>query len=270
MSAPPVELKSIGIGGFLEATGEALELVTFEEANAWAMLPLRVTKDTVELALTENKSAVSQLDFLSHRWGRVIVPHYAEEAVLGRSIAYAYSMHRPGALSSIEDKDETPIVRYVSWLIEQGICKRASDIHFEPLEDGLRVRFRIDGQLEVFPSPELQIWPSALSRIKLLAGLLINDHRYPQEGGIRFSSGENDWDVRVSTLPGVFGEGVVLRLLARSALPDSLQVLGMEDDHAALASGMIASRDGLVLAVGPTGAGRSTTVYTLLNQFDPL
>lgn len=270
MSAPPVESNSIGIGGFLEATGEALELITLEEATAWAMLPLRVTEDTVELALTENASAVGQQDLLSHRWGRVIVPHYAEEAVLARSIAYAYSIHKPGAFSSVEHEDETPIVRYVSWLIEQGIHRRASDIHFEPLEDGLRVRFRIDGQLEVFPSPELQIWPSVLSRIKLLAGLLIDEHRYPQEGGIRFSSGEDDWDVRVSTLPGVFGEGVVLRLLARSALPDSFQMLGMEDEHAALARGMIASRDGLVLAVGPTGAGKSTTVYTLLNQFDPL
>ena len=270
MLAPPIELNRIGIGGFLEATDEALELMTFEEASAWRILPLRSTEDFVEVALADNKIPVDQLDLLAHRWGRVVVPHYTDKDVLERSIAYAYSMGSAAGSIAKGQEVDTPIVRYVSWVIEQGIRTRASDIHFEPMKDRLRVRFRIDGQLEAFPSPEFQIWPSVLGRIKLLAGLLMDEHRYPQEGGIRFVAGGADWDVRVSTLPGLFGEGVVLRLLARSALPESLQALGMEDDHAALASAMITSRDGLVLAVGPTGSGKSTTIYTLLQQLDPL
>lgn len=270
MSTPPIELSRIGIGGFLNAEDEALDRLPFEEASAWGVLPLSVSLEGVRVALVHNDQSMCLLDRLSHRWECLVIPEYVDSALLVRSIAQAYSQKKITNTFVIAHEDETPIVRYVSWILEQGIRERASDLHFEPTEKGVRIRFRIDGQLVPFPSPKTQLWPPLVSRIKLLAGLVMDEHRYPQEGAIRVHAEGEDWDVRVSTLPGIFGEGVVLRLLARSSLPDDLQDLGLEADHVDLVHALLAVRDGLVLAVGPTGAGKSTTMYTLLKQFNPV
>jgi len=157
------------------------------------------------------------------------------------------------------------IIRYVNQVLEQALRSGASDIHVEPFENRCRVRLRIDGNLnEILPPPQSLFLP-IVSRIKVLAKMDIAEKRVPQDGAIALKSGEKRVDVRVSTVPTIYGEKVVMRVLDRSAIPLQLSDLGLDERQAKDLGESIQMPHGLMLVTGPTGSGKSTTLYACLN-----
>ncbi len=179
------------------------------------------------------------------------------------------------AVEEVVHLDQSPppgrdgrIIRYVNQILEQAFRVRASDIHIEPFESRCRVRLRIDGSLtEIAPPPRSLLVP-IVSRIKVLAKLDIAEKRLPQDGAIALKSGEKRVDVRVSTVPTVFGEKVVLRVLDKSAIPLQLSDLGLDERQANDLIESIQMPHGLMLVTGPTGSGKSTTLYACLNRLN--
>jgi type IV pilus assembly protein PilB len=169
-------------------------------------------------------------------------------------------------LSSVREvSDDAPIVRYVNLLITQAIADRASDIHLEPTEDDLRVRFRIDGVLhEIMRSPK-QISSGVISRLKIMADINIAERRKPQDGRLSVTVEGKKIDLRVATLPTVWGEKVVMRVLDNSTAQLTLADLGFEPANYASYAESFGKPYGMILVTGPTGSGKSTTLYATLN-----
>ena len=163
---------------------------------------------------------------------------------------------------------EAPIIRMVNHLMERALDLSASDIHFEPEEKYLKVRCRVDGvmvNLEHLPS---SVIPAVSSRIKLMARLDIGEKRLPQDGRIQYQMGERDLDMRVSTLPGIHGESIVLRLLDRSDIHVNLEALGMPPNVLTDYSKIIKQPHGIILVTGPTGSGKTTSLYATLDKIN--
>ncbi len=163
---------------------------------------------------------------------------------------------------------EAPVIRMVNTLIGRVIELRASDIHLEPFEDGLHLRYRVDGTLATAEVIAPRLGAAVASRIKLLAHLDIAERRLPQDGRIRIRVKGRELDLRVSTVPSVHGESVVMRVLDRTAVRLSLPDMGMPDDTLALLRDMLARPHGILLVTGPTGAGKTTTLYAGLAALD--
>jgi general secretion pathway protein E len=157
--------------------------------------------------------------------------------------------------------NEAPVVRLVNLLLIEALEARASDVHLEGYQHELRVRYRIDGVLQAAPSPPPHLAAAVISRIKIMAELDIAERRLPQDGRIRLRLQDRQVDVRVSTMPTLRGESVVLRLLDKERGQISLTELGMADDTLELFRDVIARPHGIVLSTGPTGSGKSTTLY---------
>ena len=160
---------------------------------------------------------------------------------------------------------EAPVIKYVNNLIDTAVNQRASDIHMEPFEDGLRIRFRIDGILYDYEIPPLSMQAAIISRTKLLAALDIAERRVPQDGKISIRISGKEIDLRVSTLPTVHGEGVVIRILEQASIIIDMSQLGMKADIEKQFKKIISLSDGIMLVTGPTGSGKTTTLYCALN-----
>ena len=175
-------------------------------------------------------------------------------------------------LAGAEDLSETDqratLIRFVNQVLIEALSLRATDVHVEPFEKELRVRYRIDGVLqEANVPPEAKRFQNAIvSRIKIMAGLDIAEKRLPQDGRIRLTLGGREVDVRVSVIPMLFGEGVVLRLLERASLFLSLEELGMDEHTLRLFRGLLRRPHGIFLVTGPTGCGKTTTLYAALEK----
>lgn len=157
------------------------------------------------------------------------------------------------------------IIRLVNQILEQAFRMGASDIHLEPFEDGCKVRLRIDGALNELAPPPLQLFTAIVSRIKVLAKMDIAEKRLPQDGAIALKSGDKRMDLRVNTVPTVYGEKVVMRVLDRSAIQVQLSSLGLDERQSNDMIQSIEMPHGLMLVTGPTGSGKSTTLYACLN-----
>ena len=164
--------------------------------------------------------------------------------------------------------NQPPVVRYVNLLVRDAYDAGASDIHLEAARTGLTARFRLDGVLAPAPEPPSQLYQAVVSRIKLLAELDIAERRRPQDGRIRVRLESRELDLRVSTVPTMFGESVVLRLLDRGGRPVGLHELGMSPAVLAVISGLARRPHGMVLVTGPTGSGKTTTLYAALQTRD--
>ena len=162
--------------------------------------------------------------------------------------------------------NEAPVVRLVNLLLIEALDARASDVHLEAYQDGLRVRYRIDGVLQNAPSPPPHLTAAIISRLKIMAELDIAERRLPQDGRIRLRLQNRQVDVRVSTVPTLRGESVVLRLLDKARGRISLRELGMAPDTLDLFSEVIARPHGIVLVTGPTGSGKTTTLYAAVEM----
>ena len=168
----------------------------------------------------------------------------------------------------LESDDEAPIIRLVNSLLFQAAKDRASDIHIEPFERSLTVRFRIDGILYDILSPPKRFQPIIISRVKIMAGLNIAEKRLPQDGRIRIRLAGKDIDIRVSIVPTAFGERVVMRLLDKSTTVLHLEELGLTGMKHEMVNRLIKQSHGIILTTGPTGSGKTTTLYACLSKIN--
>ena len=164
--------------------------------------------------------------------------------------------------------NEAPIIRMVNAILSQGVQERASDIHIEPYEKTLEIRYRIDGILHPRLSPPRMIHAGVVSRIKIMANMNIAENRLPQDGRIKIKLSGKEVDIRVSTIPTRYGERVVMRLLNKTDVRFSLETLGFYQDVESNIRRVIAEPNGIILVTGPTGSGKSTTLYAVLSELN--
>ena len=264
---------------------EALEIMPFELANRYKVIPLEVDDSEAELAIFDPLD-MDALDSISHVIKRSITCRVAPLEEIDKAIHQYYEGAKAGVVddifSGMEDPDaaptqidlpsgedaseeEAPIIKYVHMVISEALKHRASDIHMEPLEKRFRVRYRIDGVLHEVENPPKRLQPSIVSRIKLMSNVSIAEKRVPQDGRININVGAKIIDLRVSTLPTAFGESIVMRILDKESLNLGLPQLGFFSDDQAAFERIIALPDGVFLVTGPTGSGKSTTLYSALN-----
>lgn len=167
-----------------------------------------------------------------------------------------------------EEVEDAPVVKLVNLIISEAIKRNASDIHIEPYEDTLRVRYRIDGVLYTGITPPVRLKSAVVSRIKIMAELDIAERRLPQDGRIKIRLKNKELDLRVSVIPSLFGEKVVLRILDKSSLSLSLETLGFEKEDLKKFEKAISFPHGIILITGPTGSGKTTTLYSALHKIN--
>ncbi len=215
-------------------------------------------------AVLARPSAIEHV--LDHRWRpRDQGAGSGEEA---REASPEPARMRSGVPAPADAAGDAPVVAVVDSLMRDAVARGASDIHVEPYEDSVRVRFRIDGILQEVMTPPHEMKQALTSRIKVMAGLDIAEHRLPQDGRLRLSAGGGEVDVRVSVLPTRFGEKVVLRLLHGSDLVTSLDGLGLEGPDRERFDEAMGKPAGMILLTGPTGSGKSTTLYGMLSELN--
>jgi type IV pilus assembly protein PilB len=272
----------------VRVSAQALQIVPFELANRYKVIPLEADDSEVELAVFDPLD-MDAIDSISHVIKRSIVCRVAPLEEIEKAIHQYYEgahaeevgsifsgMEDPDALpSQIElpsaegaSEEEAPIIKYVHMVISEALKRRASDIHMEPLEKRFRVRYRIDGVLHEVENPPKRLQPSIVSRIKLMSNVSIAEKRVPQDGRINIKVGAKVIDLRVSTLPTAFGESIVMRILDKESLRLGLPELGFFSDDQAAFERIIALPDGVFLVTGPTGSGKSTTLYSALNYIN--
>ena len=178
---------------------------------------------------------------------------------------YDQALKGIGDMVQGDEGDEVPIIRFVSAVISQAYHLRASDIHIEPLEKRVRIRYRIDGVLIEMESPPKRLQGPIISRIKIMSGMNMAERRVPQDGRIKFAVDKITLDLRVSALPGTHGESVVMRILDKSSLMLGLEELGFLKEDEMIFRRLIDLPNGVLLVTGPTGSGKTTTLYGCLN-----
>lgn len=238
---------------------------------------------SIDVAM-ENPGDLETIEFLHRRMGREIRPFLATPedldkgfSLYGARLAEDFNKLiqeniraslRSRARGGEESAVEVPIVAIIDNIVSYAVSKRASDIHIETLEDSILLRYRIDGVLqEIFRMPK-EIAPAILARIKLLGALKIDEHREPQDGRFRHRVGQETIDVRLSIMPTFYGEKVVMRLLPSAQKPLSLEELGFLPDMAALVRANTKKTYGIFLITGPTGSGKTTTMYSIINMLN--
>ena len=188
--------------------------------------------------------------------------------------AEAYRQEQQNSLGDGDEEDgndeidNSPIVLLVKQIIEGGVRQRASDIHIEALENSVRVRYRIDGALKQVMSYDLSILPGITARIKIIGGMDIAEKRKPQDGRITIMVDRREFDVRVSILPTVFGEKTVMRLTSKDGLTKPKSALGFDAEQEKVFDNILSNPHGIILVTGPTGSGKSTTLYTSLSELN--
>ena len=167
-----------------------------------------------------------------------------------------------------EDVNNSPIVQLVKGMIEQAVRQRASDIHIEPMERQVRIRYRIDGALYEKANYNVRLLPAMVARIKIIGGMDISEKRKPQDGRITQVVDRREYDIRVSILPTVYGEKIVMRLTSKNALSREKSQLGLRPDELKKFDHILMNPHGILLVTGPTGSGKSTTLYTALSELN--
>ncbi|OUW18541.1 MAG: type II secretion system protein E [Opitutales bacterium TMED158] len=265
--------------------GDLLEERLARQFNAF---PLDIEKGALQLAISDPLE-VESIDSLSHMLKIPVEPVLADAEQIKRAIEIRYAASdlegEDGSINSsvdeiaevqvrdqgesameISEDSQAPIIRLVQVIIAEAIRRRASDIHLEPMDTRFRVRYRIDGELHEMSSPppkNLQL--PVISRIKVMGKLSIAEKRLPQDGRIQVRVEGVDYDLRVSSLPTGYGESIVMRILDKTGLMKGLPELGFLSDDQVEFEKLISLPDGILLVTGPTGSGKTTTLYSCLN-----
>jgi type II secretion system protein E len=261
----------------------AMEGLSYEFLKMNRMVPLGKSDDHLDVALADPFN-LGALESLAQLTGLTIQPWLALEERILRKLESDYGLgsrgleslanHQfgeleAGGLDSLDElSSEAPVIRLLNFLVDRAVNLGASDIHVEPQENYLRVRYRIDGVLQERERLDKNFHAPLTSRVKIMAQLNIAERRLPQDGRINLKVGGQNMDLRVSTLPTTFGESVVLRLLYRDTLSWELSGVGVSQTQLKRILELIARPYGLILVTGPTGSGKTTTLYCALKQIN--
>ncbi len=245
------------------------------DARRYHAVPIAERPDAVTIAISDpmDFETFDSLSFLLKREVEFVctTPEQLDQALLQYygPVAGPAGDDETGAYGTEEAEGDAPIIKMVTTLLLEAYKNRASDIHLEPLEKSFRIRFRIDGVLQEMQSPPKKLQAAIISRLKIMSGTMsIAEKRLPQDGRIQVKVGKNAIDLRVSTIPTVHGESVVMRILDKSSLVLGLPDLGFLSDDQAKFETLIALPDGIILVTGPTGSGKTTTLYACLNYMN--
>ncbi len=282
------------LDAFKERCAAVAEQISESVCRSTRVMPLAVSDDTVDVVCV-NPADFAGLEEVRVRSGRIVRAHAGSFSLVNEFIALMFgeldvlkeiraedarhaSKQRGGGEEDDDDVEvvvdlqraipagrESQVLRIVNALLGNAIEEGASDIHIEPYEDNVRVRYRVDGKLRETTPPPQSLFIPTVSRLKILAKMDIAEKRIPQDGAIALKSGSKRVDLRVSTVPTVYGEKMVLRLLEKEAIPDRLESLGFSAPQAKAFVDAALSPHGLMFVTGPTGSGKSTTLYTCLN-----
>lgn len=254
----PVEIRN---GQLMIAINDPTDYHIIDEARQASVMPIKPClakkadiREAIERCYTRGETERAARDLIRQSG--------AQTAVTGQSAVAAYSG------SQEEDSAATPIIKFLNTLIENAINNQASDIHIEPLEEELRVRFRIDGVMQEIMRMPIGMAAPVVSRVKIMSSLNIAERRLPQDGRISYQIAGKNIDLRVSTAPTMFGEKVVMRILDKSNVLKTKDALGLNFQEAHLFEDFIGRPYGVVLVSGPTGSGKTTTLYTMLSHLN--
>ncbi|NBZ95109.1 MAG: type II/IV secretion system protein [Proteobacteria bacterium] len=256
---------------------ELVDLLTPETARRYRTVPVSEHDGSVVMAIADpmDFEAFDSIGFLLKRPVEFVcaIPAQIEEKLNRLYPLGLEELTKGGSEIEVEEDtggdDDAPIIRMVSNLLIEAQNNRASDIHIEPLEKRLRVRFRIDGNLQEVQSPPKKLQAAIISRLKIMTGTMsIAEKRVPQDGRIQMKMGEKVVDLRVNSIPTVHGESIVMRVLDKSSLMLGLPELGFLSDDQALFERLVQLPDGIILVTGPTGSGKTTTLYACLNYMN--
>jgi len=285
-----------------DLTPDLLQTIPAKTARMYQCLPVGLRDGALQVALVDpfNPGRIDELNFVVKRDIQLVI---ADPAQVEKAIEKFYPAAGGGALATSEsfsellqelgaDKEmaqevsaavatddktlmedlanQAPIVRFVNLVLFQAIQDRASDIHFEPFETDFRIRYRVDGALYEMSPPPKQLALPVISRVKVMANLNISETRLPQDGRINYPMGNRTVDLRVSTLPTQFGESVVLRVLDRAAVSLELESLGFPKYLYDYVAEVIQRPNGIVVVTGPTGCGKTTTLYSCLRRVNTI
>lgn len=287
-NVPYIDLKNY------EVDPEVVDLIPGKVARQFTLFPLFRIDGTLLIAMSNPKD-IKAIDRVSQVTQLEVSPTLSSKSAVHEAIDKFYgSMDKPSIETSNEElqdilevieaqeeeedihqstqdlerlAEEAPVVKMANMVLTSAIIEGASDIHINPEEDQLRVRFRVDGVLRDSYHLPKHLQDAIISRIKILSNLDIAEHRIPQDGQLRLRLKDGrDIDIRVSTLPSAFGENMVLRVLDKSAALLKLENLGFEEDVFKTITGLLANAYGIILVTGPTGSGKTTTLYAALNR----
>ncbi len=263
---------------------EALRLVPESFARKHMLIPLSVEGDTLSVAMA-NVFDLPTIDELQQMTGYFIDVNAASETDIQYAIDQYYGKAQTleeviqeavriaeteGAPALGEDAGAAPVIRLVDHLILDGIKQRATDIHIEPERQVVRTRYRIDGILQQGISLPKTLQSALAARIKIMAGINIAESRVPQDGRILFHVGKRTIDLRISTMPTIYGEDIVIRILDKENLILGLDKLGFSPEHIRTYKQLINRPHGIILVTGPTGSGKTTTLYSTLSHINSL
>ncbi len=255
---------------------ELINLLSPETARRYKTVPVSEHDGSLVLAIADpmDFEAFDSIGFLLKRPVEFVcaVPTQIQDKL---DRLYPQGLEELGKAAITEEEedytgdDDAPIIRLVSSLLIEAQNHRASDIHIEPMEKRLRIRYRIDGNLQEMQSPPKKLQGAIISRLKIMtASMNIAEKRVPQDGRIQIKMGEKTIDLRVSSVPTVHGESIVMRILDKSSLMLGLPELGFMSDDQATFERLVQMPDGIILVTGPTGSGKTTTLYGCLNYMN--
>ncbi len=270
----------------LKIEDDVISLVPRDVAKKYRVIPVYQSDGKISIAIAD-PSDLNTIDSLTHLLHAEIDPKVASEPDIEQALNKYYGGEKKAMVdgkfkdviqeltednveiadvTAIADVDsDAPLIRLVNQIIVDAFKIRASDIHLEPLEKRFRLRYRIDGMMQEMKSPPKQLQASIIARLKIQAGMVISEHRIPQDGRIQSKVGSKLIDLRVSCLPTNHGESIVMRILDKEGLKLGLPELGFLADDQATFERIIALPDGILLVTGPTGSGKTTTLYSCLN-----
>ncbi len=271
---------------------ELAQVVPKNIAKQYTVVPIRVVKDELYLAMSDPLNFYA-IEEVRKAVRRKVVPVLATKDAIEHSIQILYGnegaaraieeMRREAGAAEMAPEADTaftsnqlgddsvssaPTIRLVNSIIERAVLERASDIHLEPHETELLVRMRIDGIMQDILTVPRDLQNSVLSRIKIMAGLNIAERRVPQDGRFNVRVKDKNIDLRISTLPTVYGEKIVARLLDKSGGRIALEAIGLTDEGLAAIKNLLKYRNGVILVVGPTGSGKTTTMYSMIHEIN--
>ncbi|MFH0839327.1 MAG: type II secretion system ATPase GspE [Candidatus Omnitrophota bacterium] len=273
---------------------DVIEMIPASVAKVYKILPIEFKDNTLTVVMADALN-VNVIDDLRFMLGVAIKRVSATEEQIERSLKKYYETKEESleeilkdiksatgdaqnaAIKNVVDIEklqelasQTPIIKLLNLIILNAIKDRATDIHFEPFEEGLKVRYRVDGVLFDVMQPPKSLTLALISRIKVMANMDIAENRLPQDGRVLMEIEARDVDLRISSLPMVFGEGVVIRILDKGLTGLSLDQLGLEEDSKLIFRHIINKPNGIVLVTGPTGCGKTTTLYSSLKAINKI